>query len=499
MKFYDNLLWILLMFSNSILLHASVVDVTGFGARGDGVTDDHAAIQNAVAELKKHNGGILYFPVGQYRIATSGHGALFLDGISNATIRFEPGAVLLMDNLLPDGSGGGHGIVVRGPGSGITLENIHVRWVKKAIGRSHGDAFRFEGYPSDGKTIARIIMNNCIGERSPQTGAVFMGCSDVSVNNFSPIDTWADGLHFNACRRVNVNGVLGLNNGDDTLAFVTYFDEKFSGQTGGVFSFPDLNEWCNSDSNATNITAIGGHADGMRISGARNINVSNLNVSGKWAGVQLDSAIKTTENEAVGWGYPASRNINISNVSISDCDLGLIVRSLNVLPDASESFWSFKVNISNLTLSGIHSHGIDIQSVCGIQISNIRSDSRIRFLNLRGPVSLNGLDQTGGSVEFTGIQGKRFFGFRPNMEPKPIEVSGPEEVATGSVLLSRVNLTGAPLRLDRLAGLCISGLRSDSAIELKNCRDIYLNETVAADKPSIGNCRKIFFNGSELQ
>ena len=65
------------MFSNSILLHASVIDVTGFGACGDGVTDDHAAIQNAVAELKKHNGGILYFPVGQYRIATSGHAHFF--------------------------------------------------------------------------------------------------------------------------------------------------------------------------------------------------------------------------------------------------------------------------------------------------------------------------------------------------------------------------------------------------------------------------------------
>lgn len=60
------------------------------------------------------------------------------------------------------------------------------------------------------------------------------------------------------------------------------------------------------------------------------------------------------------------------------------------------------------------------------------------------------------------------------MEPKPIEVSGPEEVATGSVLLSRVNLTGAPLRLDRLAGLCISGLRSDSAIEAEKLPGIYI-------------------------
>ena len=80
-------------------MNAAVIDVTKFGAKNDGSGDNAAALDAAVRELKARNGGELYFPSGEYRITTRRRAALLLDGLSDVTVRFAPGAVLLMDNL----------------------------------------------------------------------------------------------------------------------------------------------------------------------------------------------------------------------------------------------------------------------------------------------------------------------------------------------------------------------------------------------------------------
>lgn len=73
------------------------VSVKDFGAVGNGVTDDAAAIQSALDSLKD-SGGIIIFPVGTYLIKSA---VLFY---SNQTLWFESGAVLLqgaaINNLL---------------------------------------------------------------------------------------------------------------------------------------------------------------------------------------------------------------------------------------------------------------------------------------------------------------------------------------------------------------------------------------------------------------
>ena len=472
---------------------------TAFGARGDGVADDYSAIQAAVGALREQGGGELYFPSGTYRIATSAKAAILLDGISHVTLRFAPGAVLLMDNLQKDGAGGGHGVVVRGPATDIRLENVHVCWKTKASRRSNGDAFRFEGFPSDEGTISRIYLSGCIGENSAQTGAVFMGCSDVFVRDFSPVDTWADGLHFNACRRVNVNGVRGIGNGDDTLAFVTYYSEKFEGKTGTVFSFPALNEWSNSDSNAVNVSSVGGRANGMRISGGLGINVSNVSVSGKWCGVQLDSARRTTESRAVGWGYPASRNINLSNLSIRDCRMGLIVRSLNLPPGTPESDWRFGLNISNLSVSNISEFGMDIQGVAGVTVSNVRSDSPVRLRNLRGEVILTNVLQRGAEFRVVGVQGEKTGGFYPNMELREAEIASPSEVENGNLRISGLELDGAPFVVDRFAGLKVGDARFGGEVKISTSHDVAFRDSAFVRAPEIVNSERIEQDGKALK
>lgn len=47
-----------------------VVNVKGYGAKGDGVTDDVAAFQQAVTDLTASGGGILFIPPGQYVLSS---------------------------------------------------------------------------------------------------------------------------------------------------------------------------------------------------------------------------------------------------------------------------------------------------------------------------------------------------------------------------------------------------------------------------------------------
>lgn len=48
-----------------------VANVKSYGAVGDGVNDDTTAIQNAIAYIKSINGGIVWFPVGTYKITAT--------------------------------------------------------------------------------------------------------------------------------------------------------------------------------------------------------------------------------------------------------------------------------------------------------------------------------------------------------------------------------------------------------------------------------------------
>ena len=76
---------------------SAFISVKDYGAVGDGVTDDAQAIQSALTALRS-TGGIIYFPVGTYKVTTA---VLFY---SNQTLWFENGAVLLqgaeIDNIL---------------------------------------------------------------------------------------------------------------------------------------------------------------------------------------------------------------------------------------------------------------------------------------------------------------------------------------------------------------------------------------------------------------
>ena len=67
----------------------NVYDITRFGAKGDGLSDDSAAIQKAIDKCNANGGGQVLFPAGKTFLS----GPLELKG--NIDYHFEPGSVLL--------------------------------------------------------------------------------------------------------------------------------------------------------------------------------------------------------------------------------------------------------------------------------------------------------------------------------------------------------------------------------------------------------------------
>ncbi len=484
-------------------------NIKDFGAVGDGAADDQEAIQQASAALTAHGGGTLYFPDGVYRTAKEG---VKFKGISNLTVYFEPGAVLLMDNLDPQTKLGrySHGIHIAGPGDNIGIYNARVEWKELPAKRSMGDGFRFDGYPEDGKTLSHLRLISCQTRFAPQTGAIFMGCSDVMVRDFKPTRTLADGLHLNACRRVTVDGVIGEENGDDTLAFVTYYHPTaLNGEKerpGPPYAQPDLGEWNNTDSTAVNIVSRRGQADGVRIAGGLNIALSNLVVDGKWGGLQLDATERNENPRTVGWSYLASRGIVLSNLTFSNCANGLLIRTLNVSPDQPEERWRPEVTITNLSARNCREHGVMVRDSGGVELNGLISDSPVAFVNARGSYTLRNARLNSTTLLVDSVQTAEFQGFSRNGEPQGVADPGDvRSLPVRQLTFSGLVLVNSQFTARRCAGLRLTETRilsaAGPALTLEKCRQVRLAglELQAPAEPlSLTGCAGVELSGIEL-
>ncbi len=372
----------------------TTINVKDYGAVGDGITDDSAAIKAAQAALT--SGERLYFPAGDYRFAQqnpAGNAAILIKGLSNVTVEFQPGARLLMDNLNAAGNGTSHGIRVEGSASNVTILNATIEWTTRPSNRSFGDGISVLGWPSDSPppagwsgstgTVSNVSIINVRVVNSPQAGVVVMGSSDVTVTNLTAVGTLADGLHLNANRRVTVNGLVAQNTGDDGLAFVTYYDPSQPwtyGPTDGPFNQSGVGEWNNSGSTATNITVTGGRANGFRVQGGYDIKISDVTVTDKELGFQVNSAIATGPGD---WTSLASRNIDISNVTINGAQTGVVLATNNISGTEDPMWWDFSgVVISDVTINDSKNWSLAVETpatqtsrFAGVTLRNIYAET----------------------------------------------------------------------------------------------------------------------------
>jgi hypothetical protein len=96
------------------LVNERWINVKDFGATGDGTTDDHAAIANAVTKLNSE-GGILYFPKGTYK-DSAGH------TLTGPSIQHPLGDVNYRGNIIVMGEGTASVWKYTGAGTFLTID-----------------------------------------------------------------------------------------------------------------------------------------------------------------------------------------------------------------------------------------------------------------------------------------------------------------------------------------------------------------------------------------
>jgi polygalacturonase len=340
----------------SCALNAAVFDVTAFGAKGDGKTENKAAIDKAVDAAAAVGGGTVEFPPGTFL-----SGSIRLR--SNITLQLDRGSVIEASSAAAEYDAAepnewdkfqdfGHSHFHNSLIWGENVENIAVT----GGGRISGKALVRERGGAGDKAIAlKLCRNVTLRDISIANGGHFgilaTGVDNLTIDNVT-IDTNRDGIDVDSCRNVRIS---------------------------------------NSSVNAPNDDAIvlkGSHALGAaRVS--ENITITNCLVSGFEIGSLLDGTYKRTVQRAPDRDGPTGRikigtetegdfrNITISNC-VFDTSRGLALESVD---GANIS----DVAISNITMRDVSNapifirlgsrmrapEGTPIGSIKRIRISNV--------------------------------------------------------------------------------------------------------------------------------
>jgi hypothetical protein len=195
-----------------------IVSVKDFGAVGDGVTDDTAAIQDAINSLSA-DGGTVYFPAGEYKTDSG------ITLISNLILQGFGGAVLKPTDSVPLWAYRGLSVnnlkfkdlVFEGTGTAFTDGNQRLLQIDSAtdveitgctFNKSRSIALYFTScqnvhisnsnftrnyyYGGEALDSAKVTIDSCIFELNGDTGAtttafgrgfVFWRCSNSTTNN----------------------------------------------------------------------------------------------------------------------------------------------------------------------------------------------------------------------------------------------------------------------------------------------------------------------------
>lgn len=171
-----------------------VVNVRRYGAVGDGATDDATAINNAIAALPT-TGGIVYFPAGDYAIASTiniGDGSstalstrqgIYLQGVAGPLMPVVSdvnangyGAV----RLKWTGAAGGTAVQVNGPLSGWGIKNIYLD--ASAIGTPATGLLVTSAQAGQVENLAVKIANGSVGIKTNAVAA-FSGHQTNTMHN----------------------------------------------------------------------------------------------------------------------------------------------------------------------------------------------------------------------------------------------------------------------------------------------------------------------------
>ena len=272
-------------------------NVKDFGAKGDGVTLDTKAIDNAIATAAAHGGGTVYFPAGNYLSVTihlKSNIALFIDqGATIVAAKPADGVAYDLpeknDNEIYQDYGHCHfhnSLIV-----GENLENIAILGTGKIWGQGLLRTSTKDPKDEDGqgnKTIClKLCRNVILKDFTVLHGGWFVlllnGCDNMTINNIK-MDTNRDGMDVISCKNVRISDCSVNSPLDDGICLKSDYALNY-----------------------------------MRT--CENITITNCQVSGYDEGSFLDGTFKKHEG-----GNPTGRikfgtesNGGFKNITISNC------------------------------------------------------------------------------------------------------------------------------------------------------------------------------------
>lgn len=195
------LIGIFWMMAGVACLSAANVNVMDFGAKGDGKSDDAAAIQRAIDECWKTGGGEVRLPAGHVFMA----GPLHLK--SDIDLHLEPNAVLQAN---PDESIYKESAFRANEGEGMMwisgdgLKNISI----SGTGRIDGNAVAFMGKELDDSFELKPVTTF---DPRPHVLTLF-GCENVRISDVTIGNSAYWTVHLVGCKDVAISDISLLNN-----------------------------------------------------------------------------------------------------------------------------------------------------------------------------------------------------------------------------------------------------------------------------------------------
>jgi polygalacturonase (pectinase) len=211
---------------------AADFNVTGYGAKGNGVTDDAKAIQRAIDACSASGGGSVIFPSGKTFMA----GPLHLK--SNVDLHLQPNSVLLAnpdEAVYTESAFRGN----RGEGmmwiSGKDIQNISIT----GRGRIDGNGVAFMGRELDDSyelkpvtdfdprphvltlvNASNVKINGVTIANSAYWTVHLVGCYDVAISDISLLNNLkirnGDGIDIDHSRKVRISNCF-IESGDDCI------------------------------------------------------------------------------------------------------------------------------------------------------------------------------------------------------------------------------------------------------------------------------------------
>lgn len=465
-----------------------VFNVAGYGAVGDGVTGDWAAITAAITAAKAAGGGVVYLPTGTYLVNV----ALTVDG-DNVTIQGAGRSATIIKTVSNQpviSVSAATGVTVRdlqvlGDADALKTSQRGVQFVNVTDGLVHNVWAKNLGY--DGILLLTDNINCTV------SNCRVSGCQDDSINIGGDAggtgttgtvvvgNVISDGLHTgihisdkSTHTTVTGNTISGCDTGIDTYTSNVAWRDQYNTITGNTIAGCTTNgiHIFASYENTVSANTIEGGAYGVRIEGGeRCIVTGNIIKDTTSYGFRVESAADVAISSNLFLGATAGVRLESPRVQFT----GNIMRSVT-----SPVFLTAAANysvISDNVITGATGHNMEIQAQDCVINGNNLSD---------GNYSIYGNNATR-----TVVSGNRVVG-----SARGIVAAGADMLVIGNVLSAQtaigIYLSSQPRcqvvgnRIMDNTGVAINAFNGDDAYIADNYTTNTTGNSLTADAGSTG-------------